>query len=102
MSDWTKTGTGDIEITTGDSTYLIDEEQEEYHKEVGHYTELCKNLSRGEEEQFAKWGYIFSGEECKVWVSVSTDKNWNYVHFSYDGGTGYSLRRPRYVKDANT
>ena len=92
MSDWTKTGTGDIEITTGDSTYLIDEEQEEYHKEVGHYTELCKNLSRGEEEQ----------EECKVWVSVSTDKNWNYVHFSYDGGTGYSLRTPRYVKDANT
>ena len=98
MNDWTKTGNGDIEITTGDSTYLIDEEQEEYHKEVGHYTELCKlikafsNLSRGEEEQ----------EECKVWVSVSTDKNWNYVHFSYDGGTGYSLRTPRYVKDANT
>ena len=68
MSDWTKTGSGDIEITTGDSTYLIDEEQ----------------------------------EECKVWVSVSRDKNWNYVHFNYDGGTGYSLRMPKYVKDANT
>jgi len=92
MKEWKETGTGDIEITTGDSTYLIDEEQEEYHKEVGHYTELCKNLSKGKEEQ----------EECKVWVSVSRDKNWNYVHFSYDGGTGYSLRTPIYVKDANT
>ena len=82
MSDefttWTKTGTSLVEISVGDNPAPVDDGEEH---DIGCYTEICQNES-----------YV-------VIVTTSRDGTWNYVHFNYGGGTGFSLRMPMFTKE---
>lgn len=89
MSDefvtWKETGTSLVEISVGDNPAPVGDEQEQA---VGCYTEFCKN----KEENSKMEAYV-------VIITSSRDGTWNYVHFDYGGGTGFSLRMPMYTKD---
>jgi len=83
MSDefatWKETGTSLVEISVGDNPAPVAIWEEE--QEVGCYTEICQN------------------ESYAVIITNSRDGTWNYVHFDYGGGTGFSLRMPMHTKD---
>ncbi len=86
---FTKTGHTNIEISTGTDQPIVDCEESmiEHTKELGQYTELCRN----EDDSPAV------SEESTVHVTYERDADWNYVHFSYMGGTGYTIRTPRRI-----
>lgn len=86
---FTKTGHTNIEISTGTDQPIVDcdESMIEYTKELGQYTELCRN-----EDDSPR-----ISEESTVHVTYERDADWNYVHFSYMGGTGYTIRTPRRI-----
>ena len=83
MSDefatWKETGTSLVEISVGDNPAPVAIWEEE--QEVGCYTEICQN------------------ESYAVIITNSRDGTWNYVHFDYGGGTGFSLRMPMHTKE---
>ena len=82
MSDefttWTKTGTSLVEISVGDNPAPVDDGE---GHDIGWYSGLCQNKS-----------YV-------VKVDYQADGTWNYVHFNYGGGTGFSLRMPMFTKE---
>jgi len=90
---FTKTGHTNIEISTGTDQPIVDcdETMIEYTKELGQYTELCRN----EDDYLGELSYF--SEESTVHVTYERDADWNYVHFSYMGGTGYTIRIPRRI-----
>ena len=78
FTTWTKTGTSLVEISVGDNPAPVDDGE---GHDIGCYTEICQN------------------ESYAVIITNSRDGTWNYVHFDYGGGTGFSLRMPMHTKE---
>mgnify|MGYP003136248143 CR=1 FL=1 len=79
---FTKTGCDLVEISSGyDAPIVVDDELITASKHIGTFTESCE------------------GYKDEVSVDYEMDADWNYIHFSYDGGTGYTIRTPRYVNN---
>jgi hypothetical protein len=86
---FTKTGFNLVEISSGyDAPIVVDDELITASKHIGTFTEQCINVDVPELDG-----------SCGVSVDYEMDADWNYIHFSYDGGTGYTIRTPRYVNN---
>ena len=95
-----KTGCQNIDISVGDSPQRIEDIYSSSHylteivysKDVGGFKQAVYN------EDDDVYGRIT--EPSDVAVHVETNDLYNYIHFEYEGGTGFTLRIPVKVSNA--
>lgn len=89
------TGQEGIEISNGDSAVRIEdfEPAETIIKQqfIGTIKQLVTNIDDDAN---------VSGEDY-VQVTAERTEDYEYIHFDYEGGTGFSLRMPRIVRNAS-
>ena len=96
------TGQDGVDISAGDSPERIEDMYVEedamsevvYSKDLGSFEQSITNVGDG---------FTYKNEmspTTKVHVHVETGHEHNYIHFEYEGGTGFSLRLPTLVCNA--
>ena len=89
------TGQDGIEISNGDSAVRIEDfepaEAIIKHQFIGTIKQLVTNIDDDAN---------VSGEDY-VQVTAERTEDYEYIHFDYEGGTGFSLRMPRIVRNAS-
>ena len=101
MSKFTKTGCQNIEISTGDSPQRVEDSYGPmdylneliYSKDVGSFKQEVVHADDME------LGRITDPSE--VSIAVETNDLYNFIHFEYEGGTGFTLRIPVLVDNGN-
>tara|TARA_R100001377_G_scaffold62837_1_gene38600 strand:+ start:150 stop:470 length:321 start_codon:yes stop_codon:yes gene_type:complete len=101
LEGFIKTGCDGIEISTGDSPQRVEDmygpmdylNELIYSKDVGSFWQEVANTDDQELGRIT--------EPSEVYVHVETNDLYNYIHFEYEGGTGFTLRMPVLVKDFN-
>jgi hypothetical protein len=95
---FTPTGQKGVEISVGDSPERIEDLYDNddamsnvlYSKDLGNFYQTVINVDDN----------IDSNPADEVYIHVETGHEHNYVHFEYPGGTGFSLRLPTMVRNA--
>ena len=107
MSDnkFVKTGCQDIDISVGDSPQRI----EDIYSSEDYLTEIVYSKDVGSFKQ-AVYNQVICllnddvhgriTESSEVYIHVETNDLYNYIHFEYEGGTGFTLRMPVKVSNA--
>ena len=94
-----KTGCQNIEISTGDSPQRV----EDVYEPSDHLSEIIYSKDLGSFKQEVvdaddmQLGRVT--EPSNVIVHVETNEDYNFIHFEYEGGTGFSLRMPILVSN---
>ena len=94
-----KTGCQNIEISTGDSPQRV----EDVYEPTNHLSEIMYSKDLGSFKQEVvhaddmQLGRVT--EPSNVIVHVETNEDYNFIHFEYEGGTGFSLRMPILVSN---
>lgn len=88
---FTKTGCDLVEISSGYDfvPIVVDDELITASKHIGTFTESCE-VYKDE---------VSVDYHSEVSVDYEMDADWNYIHFNYDGGAGYTIRTPRIIKE---
>ena len=94
MDKFVKTGCQNIEISTGDSPQRVEDSYGPmdylneliYSKDVGSFKQEVVHADDME------LGRITDPSE--VSIAVETNDLYNFIHFEYEGGTGFTLRIP--------
>ena len=100
MNKFKPTGLQNIDISTGDSPERIEDNFDPmdylteivYSKDVGSFKQEVVHADDMELGRVT--------EPLEVIIHVETNDLFNYIHFEYEGGTGFSLRIPVLVKNA--
>ena len=95
-----KTGCQNIDISAGDSPQRIEDIYSSEHylteivysKDVGNFKQAVYNRDDD------VYGRIT--EPSEVIIHVETNDLYNYIHFEYEGGTGFTIRIPVEVNNA--
>jgi len=101
MDKFIKTGCQNIDISTGDSPERI----EDMYEPMSHLNEIIYSKYVGDFKQEVvhtddmELGRIT--EPSEVSIAVETNDLYNFVHFEYEGGTGFTLRIPVLVSNGN-
>ena len=101
MDKFVKTGCQNIDISTGDSPERI----EDMYEPMSHLNEIIYSKDVGSFKQEVvhtddmELGRIT--EPSEVSIAVETNDLYNFVHFEYEGGTGFTLRIPVLVSNGN-
>lgn len=101
MNKFKPTGLQNIDISTGDSPERIKDNFDPmdylteiiYSKDVGSFKQEVVHADDMELGRVT--------EPSEVSISVETNDLFNYIHFEYEGGTGFSLRIPVLVKNGS-
>jgi len=102
MDKFVKTGCQNIDISIGDSPQRVEDIYE--YEPTSHLNEIIYSKDVGSFKQEVvnaddmELGRIT--EPSEVYVHVETNDLYNYIHFEYAGGTGFTLRMPVLVKNA--
>jgi len=91
MDNFIKTGCDGVEISTGDSPQRVEDMYEPmdylneliYSKDVGSFKQEVVNADDMDLGRIT--------EPSEVYVHVETNDLYNYIHFEYEGGTGFTL-----------
>ena len=95
-----KTGCQNIDISAGDSPQRIEDIYSSEHylteivysKDLGSFKQAVYNPVYGDEDRIT--------ESSEVFIHVETNDMYNYIHFEYEGGTGFTIRIPVEVNNA--
>jgi len=94
-----KTGCQNIEISTGDSPQRVEDiyESKDYLTEIIYSKDLGSFKQEVVHADDMELGRVT--EPSNVIVHVETNDIYNFIHFEYEGGTGFSLRIPVLVSN---
>jgi len=93
------TGVQNIEISTGDSPERI----EDMYEPMDHLNEIIYSKYIGDfKQEVVHADDMVLGritEPNEVSIAVETNEDYNFIHFEYEGGTGFTLRIPVLVSN---